>query len=179
MALAPPSRVLVIQKLDPGTTPEKLKLKFSPFGPIESCKIENDVGVIEYRRVPDAAEAKRRMQHMCISFGSTTAARPSIGDIRATSATLLTPGGATTTTSSALHAPVPARSAPISLLAIPEPTHNFLLSPPPSPPPTWRHPEEHDISRVAFFDLEPEKELDHTVLLKPANGLPKITVQED
>ena len=178
MALAPPSRVLIISKLDAGTTPEKLRLKFSPFGPIESCKIENGVGIIEYRRVPDAAEAKRRMQHMSISFGAATTARPSIGEVRATSATLLAPNS-TTTTSATLHAPMPARSAPIALLCVPEPTHNFLLSPPPSPPPSWQHPEEHDISRIPYFDLEPETEMGKTVLLKPSNGLPKITIQED
>eukprot|EP01120_Amphizonella_sp_Union-15-10_P013807 TRINITY_DN6503_c0_g1_i1.p1 TRINITY_DN6503_c0_g1~~TRINITY_DN6503_c0_g1_i1.p1 ORF type:complete len:169 (+),score=34.41 TRINITY_DN6503_c0_g1_i1:77-583(+) len=63
-----------------------------------------------------------------------------------------------------------------SSLPIPPNTKNWLISPPPSPPPEWRPKLDADVNRVPHVDLTPEIEGDNEVLLRPTTSTPSIVV---
>ncbi|ORZ40556.1 hypothetical protein BCR44DRAFT_1383654, partial [Catenaria anguillulae PL171] len=58
-----PSRALWIGNLPPNFTVQQLSAMFSPFGPIESCRIltHKNCGFVNYVREPDSVHARRVM----------------------------------------------------------------------------------------------------------------------
>lgn len=57
-------------------------------------------------------------------------------------------------------------------LCVPQITHNYLMSPPPSPPENW-HQGSEDINRIPFIDLNPiyVSETNQTILFRGFNDI--------
>jgi hypothetical protein len=60
-------------------------------------------------------------------------------------------------------------------LEVPVLEHNYLLSPPPSPPPEW-HQSPEEIGKIPFLDLDADVFEGKTQVLLSQEGLPRITV---